>query len=68
MHQNLALALEIGMPGSGKVQQVFLILQKQRKNGHYPIIISLNFLLREEENITGIIKNIMNLMVESVLE
>ena len=47
---------------------VFLILQKQRKNGHYPIIISLNFLLREEENITGIIKNIMNLMVESVLE
>jgi hypothetical protein len=64
MHQKQALALEIGMPGSAKVQQVFLILQKQRKNGHYPIIISLNFLSRGVGNITGIIKNIMSLMVE----
>ena len=68
MHQKQVLALEIGMPGSVKVQQVFLILQKQRKNGHYPIIISLNFLLKEVENITGIIKNIMNLMVELALD
>lgn len=46
----------------------FSYFAEAEKNGHYPIIISLNFLLREEENITGIIKNIMNLMVESVLE
>ena len=46
----------------------FSYFAEAEKNGHYPIIISLNFLLKEVENITWDNKNIMNLMVELALD